>query len=215
MLRVIGNSHAGIFSGKQQNWATWPEKCIDRIVNVKSFQLGPVIAYNFYEHHLPKVYDIINADPPLKHEWYLFTIGEVDCRWHIPYQADKQKVKFETIVEECVDRYFKAILELKQKKYNVAIWGVHPSTSSGHNNDPDNPVFGDFLLRNSISEYWNLYIAYLCKFYKIPYISIFYDLLNEDGSRKEEYYMDYCHLSESSLPLIKERINRCIPNLNI
>jgi hypothetical protein len=215
MLRVIGNSHAGIFSGKQQNWATWPGKCIDTIVNVKSFQLGPIIAYNFYEHHLPKVYEIINADPPLKHDWYLFTVGEVDCRWHIPFQSDKKKVRFESVVEECCDRYFKALLDLKNKKINVAVWGVHPSTSSGHNEDPDNPVFGDFLLRNSISEYWNSYSDYLCRLYKIPFISIYYDLLNNDFTRKDEYFLDYCHLSEKALPIIKGKINSWIPELHL
>ena len=63
----------------------------DSIDIFRTYHLGPTIAYNFYEHHFPRVLDIINTSNINKEDDYIcLVVGEVDCRWHLPLQAEKQ-----------------------------------------------------------------------------------------------------------------------------
>jgi hypothetical protein len=191
MIFVFGNSHAHVFTdthpatfgiGKQS------EKFI-------SLSLGPTIAYNFYEHHYPTMFNWIQQLNINKEKDYIvLAIGEVDCRWHLPYQAHIQNKTNEEIVTECIDRYFSVYLVLKEKGYNIIGWGGHPSTTTEHNDDQNEPVFGDCLTRNKISLLWNNLLKEKCEENDIPFVSIIEDLIDENGLTKMEYFSDYCHL---------------------
>lgn len=204
MIYAIGNSHAHFFTNSE------PSDIIGRFKNqyFTSFSLGPTIAYNFYEHHLPKIIDLINFKQIniLPDDYILLVVGEVDCRWHLPKQAEEQKRDIEDITRECINRFFRSHLFLKEKGFNVVSWGGHPSTTSGHNDDPSNPVYGDCLYRNKISKYWDSYLSYISLINSIPNISIINDLINENGLTKMEYFIDYCHLNHDKL--IKNILNK-------
>ena len=68
-----------------------------------------------------------------------------------------QNKNIEFLVEECINRYFRCYLDLINRGYKVIIWGGHPSTTSGHNDDENSPVYGDCQHRNAITLYWNNY----------------------------------------------------------
>lgn len=192
MIYVFGNSHAHLFTNSKP--ATFGRGENSNKV-FTSYSLGPVIAYNFYEHHYPGMIDIINGIPFDKDtDAILIAIGEVDCRWHLPYQAKLQNKTNEEIVKECIDRFFRAHAHLDSHGYTVIGWGGHPSTTSGHNEDPSNPVFGDCITRNEISKLWNSYLHSKCTSNQLKFVSIIEDLIDESGLTKMEYYTDYCHL---------------------
>ena len=139
-------------------------------------------------------------------DYILLAIGEVDCRWHLPYQAHLQNKNNNDIVSECIERLFKSYLDLKSRGYNVIGWGGHPSTSSSHNDDPQQPVFGDCLNRNNITLLWDEYLSTKCNSNNIPYISIVRDLIDDNGLTKMEYFSDYCHLDYNKIyPLIEKK----------
>jgi hypothetical protein len=197
MIYAIGNSHAHFFTNSH------PADTEGRFKNeyFTSYSLGPTIAYNFYEHHLQKIIELIQSNKinifPSDH--ILLVVGEVDCRWHLPKQAEEQKRNVQDIVNECIDRFFKTHLFLKQNGYNVISWGGHPSTIAGHNDDLSSPVYGDCLYRNKISKEWDSYLKYVSLINSIPNISIIHDLIDENGLTKMEYFIDYCHLNHSKL----------------
>jgi len=201
MIFVFGNSHAHVFTN------THPATLGlgGQNDNFTSVSLGPTIAYNFYEHHYLTMLNWVNRLNINKEKDYIvLAIGEVDCRWHLPYQASIQNKTNEEIVTECIDRYFRVYLDLKNKGYKIIGWGGHPSTISGHNNDPNNPVFGDCLTRNKISLYWNNLLEKKCLDNEITFISIINDLIDENGLTKMEYFDDYCHLNYNN---IKDKLN--------
>jgi len=208
MIYVFGNSHAHFFTdstparfGKGENE--------NENEHFQSFSLGPVIAYNFFEHHYPTMIGMLNGLPVTPRDYVMIAVGEVDCRWHLPKQADAQKRPVETVVDECLDRFFRAHKHLQENGYNVLAWGGHPSTTRGHDDNPSEPVFGDCLTRNKISLRWNDYLETLCKQHGIGFTSIVRDLIDGDGLTKMEYYKDYCHLdSKKLLPSVTEQFRQ-------
>jgi hypothetical protein len=201
MIFVFGNSHAHVFTNTHPATSGLGNQNDD----FTSVSLGPTIAYNFYEHHYLTMLNWINGlNINQEKDYIVLAIGEVDCRWHLPYQASIQNKTNEEIVTECIDRYFRVYLDLKERGYNIIGWGGHPSTTSGHNSDPNNPIFGDCLTRNKISLYWNNLLEKKCIDNEIPFVSIINDLIDENGLTKMNFFDDYCHLNYNN---IKEKLN--------
>lgn len=192
MIYIFGNSHAHPFTNSKPSTFGKGENSNNYIT---SYSLGPIIAYNFYEHYYPEMINILNdISFNAKEDSILIAVGEVDCRWHLPYQAKLQNRTHEDLVKECIDRFFRAHLHLSSHGYNVVGWGGHPSTTSDHNDDPSCPVFGDCLTRNQISRIWNSYMEHKCISNGLKFVSILEDLIDDNSLTKMEYYIDYCHL---------------------
>jgi hypothetical protein len=203
MIYCFGNSHAHFFTDSTPAQFGEGE---NRNEHFRSFSLGPVIAYNFIIHHFPTMIQMVNQLPITENDYVMLAIGEVDCRWHIPKQAELQKKDPLELTRECIDRFFQAHTHLAEAGYQVIGWGGHPSTTRGHDDNPSEPVFGDCLSRNKISLEWSDYLEKKCKESNIRFVSIIRDLINVDGLTKMEYYKDYCHLnSKVYLPTVIEK----------
>jgi hypothetical protein len=174
-----------------------------------SVSLGPTIAYNFYENHYNKLLEWVNTLNINKETDYVMVIvGEVDCRVHLPHQIISQKRPMFDVVKECIDRFFRVYIDLKNKGYNVIGWGGHPSTTSGPSENPSEPVVGDCDYRNTISLLWNDYLEKLCVKNNIPYISIIKELMDENNLTNMNFFMDYCHLNHEKVKeIIKNKFN--------
>ncbi len=206
MIYVFGNSHSAFFTDSTPSKFGEGE---NRNEYFRSFSLGPVIAYNFIIHHFPTMIEWINQLPISQSDYVLISIGEVDCRWHIPKQAELQKRDPIELTHECIDRFFQAHSHLTEAGYNVIGWGGHPSTTRGHDDNPSEPIYGDCLSRNKISLEWSNYLQQKCEEKNIKFVSIIKDLINVDGLTKMEYYSDYCHLdSKKYLPIVIEKFKK-------
>ena len=176
----------------------------------KSYPIGPTIAYNFSTHHLPKVKQIIEENKIPDGAKILLVVGEVDCRWHIPFQADKQKRSTGSIVVECLDRFFETLIHLRELGYEPMGWGTHPTTILGHSDDINQPRFGDVIYRNGICLVWNDYLQYKCARYNFPYKSIYWNLVYSNNITRVEYFQDYCHLSTHKVrPFVEKEFGLC------
>ncbi len=205
MIHVIGNSHAHYFSESTNIVAPY---CHQTHQYFRSYSIGAAISYNFYEHHLPIVKDLVRQINPSKED-YIMLCGfhEIDCRWHLPKKIVETNLSMEYVVDECLERYFRTFINLKNDKVNLIVFGSHPSTTGGHNNDyPNNPVYGDCLFRNKITKYFNNEFKELCIKHNIHYIDIFDYLVDENGLTKMEYFRDYCHLNFKSHPYMVEQL---------
>jgi hypothetical protein len=204
-IHVIGNSHVNIFRSLNTDTLFGD----DTISLFKTHHIGPTIAYNFYEHHYPKILEILERDNLDKQTNYIcLIVGEVDCRLHLPKQASIQNKNIYDLTKECVDRFFRCYTDLISKGYKVIVWGGHPSTTSGHSDNPDKPVFGDCITRNKISIYWNNYLKQKSEELNIPFISVMHELILKDGLTNMSYFMDYCHLKSTKImPLVMDKIN--------
>ena len=195
-INAVGNSHCHFFSGSHPGDTLGSKKNKYFI----SYSLGPIIAYNFYENHLSKIYHIIHSRKikVTSADYILLVVGEVDCRWHLPKQSSAKEIPIERAVDECVHRFFRAVLDLN-KHHKVITWGGHPSTNAAHSENPESPIFGDVLSRNKTSLLWDSLLGEKSVKHGIPHVSILKELLNADGTTKMEYYQDYCHLKTEPL----------------
>lgn len=202
MIHLIGNSHVNTFSNDNKvNMSFENELFI-------SHHIGPVIAYNFYEHHMGSVYSILKNKNIPTSDYISLIVGEVDCRLHLPLHADRLGVADITMVSECVDRLFVCYDELTKMGYNLIVFSTHPTTIESHDmSRSDRPIYGNVERRNSICSMWNAKTMEMCKDRDIVYID-FYDLLVDDNNiTKMEYFLDYCHLNSSMcFPFILNKI---------
>jgi hypothetical protein len=188
MIHCIGNSHVNTFSNSS-------------IINYKTFDnpyfiphwIGPTIAYNFFEHHLLKALETVDKIDKQK-DFITLIVGEVDCRYHLPKQAEEQKRSDEDIVKECIDRFIRCYDEFKNNGYKIIITGTHPTTTAEHDLNPHGPIWGNVERRNKICVLWNRYLKSEAKKRNVPFISIYDYLVDENNITKMEYYFDNNHL---------------------
>jgi hypothetical protein len=194
MIYIIGNSHINNFSGDTKlNYGGPP---LDP--KFEFYYLGATIAYNFFEHHYPKSLQFLkNKDPQTSYVTYV--VGEVDCRFHIPLQFEKQKRPVEDLVKECIDRFFRCYIDLKEKGYKVFHTSTHPTTLSPPSTNAEQPIYGDWRLRNGICVIWNNYCKELCSKHDIPFVDYYGHLIDNENKTKTEYFLDYCHLNSSKV----------------
>lgn len=211
-IEIFGNSHAGVITGAPPSGTAvkkqkekprgrgYTEK--NPLYPFRTWFLGPVLAYNFYEHHLHKIYDHINENSNFfkGDVVLLLAAGEIDCRVHLPkYVSNERSV--EDVVNECVTRYHRSLLHLKTKGYKVAAMGAIPSLCDETlqlkmtEHELKNDVSGNTYTRNKIVSVWDEIHSNYCKRDGIPYVSIHKNLTDEKGMTREELYCDIIHLS--------------------
>lgn len=205
MIHCIGNSHAHYFT--QSHPASI--ECDKKNNLFNSYSVGPIIAYNFYEHHLPKVCNVLDNINYKDGDYIMFIVGEVDCRWHLPKMINDKNLDIENTIYECVNRYFRSIVKIKNNGYNIIVFGVHPSTNEKHSDNESEPIFGDVIYRNKISKIFNSKLKELSIKENVLYVDIF-DFLKDGEFTKMEYFKDYCHLNELSLPYTIQKIKKII-----
>lgn len=204
MIYVFGNSHAHFFTNSKPQTSGYGERTNEYF---KSYSLGPVIAYNFTPHHLPRVFSVLEkSEFDKSKDSIILAVGEVDCRWHLPKKSSDSNLKIKDVVDECVNRFFESYILLKSSGYNVIGWGVQPSTNEEHNDETDKPIFGSVHFRNEVSNEWNGALQVRCVMNGFKYTDIFVPLLNTDLTTKSELYYDYCHLNSEILlePVIEK-----------
>ena len=208
MIYCFGNSHVNFFTDDHPE--TNNRWTCDSAGIFTSYCIGPVIAYNFTKNHLPKVLQILSSNKNFNfdEDYVMIVIGEVDCRWHLPKQINDQNRQMEEVVEECVNRFFESFFILREKGYKFIGWGGHPSTTAGHSNNMDSPVFGDCKSRNKISSHFKNIYKQKCLENNIPFISILEDLIDDDGLTRMDFFRDYCHLKTDLLiEKVIEKVN--------
>jgi len=205
-IYCIGNSHVNIFRGIDTVFGD------DNIDLFTTHHIGPTVAYNFYENHYPKVLEYLScANIDKQNDYVMLIVGEVDCRWHLPKQAEVQNKNIEELIEECIDRFFRCYLDLVNIGYKVIVWGVHTSTTDGHNDDLSCPVYGNCEYRNKISLYWNDYLQKMSENNNLKILSIIKYLLDDNNLTKMEYFLDYCHLKSSMvIPFVYNELDKII-----
>jgi hypothetical protein len=203
----IGNSHVNIFRGVDHVWGN------DEIDMFTTIHIGATIAYNFYEHHYQKVLEsLASSNINMQQDYVMLIVGEVDCRWHLPKQAEIQNKNVRILVEECINRYFRCYLDLIHRGYKVIAWAGHPSTTMGHNDDPNFMVYSNCEYRNAICLYWDRYLQKMSETHNIPFVSIINYLIDTNTNlTKMEYFLDFCHLKSSIvMPFVYTELKKII-----
>tara|TARA_B100000900_G_scaffold416277_1_gene450952 strand:+ start:30077 stop:30718 length:642 start_codon:yes stop_codon:yes gene_type:complete len=207
MIICLGDSHASVFSRKEKIISQWPKKDYKLFSKIKPIRIGPATAYNL-EKKINLLNKILNRTFYPRNSYVLFCFGEVDIRAHLLKQSRLQNKSVEFLVEECVDRYISTIN--KVSPYRRIRKGVFAPIASWSEMKPyDGPSFGTNLERNKVTEAFNNYLEKKCTENNLVFVSIFEDMLNEDGTTNEIFLDDFgtgIHLNQKSMPLIMKKL---------
>lgn len=211
MIYAFGNSHAHFFTDSHPGELGWGKKINKNFMSYSANFHNPtyrhVLAHKFNERFFPYLIKPINDLTLTDKDYIMFVVGEIDCRWHFPKKIITQSRSIDDVIMEEMETYFfPSFITLKNNGYQILGWGGHASTTRGHNNDPDNPIYGDCLFRNEISLKWSLLLEKKCKEHNIPFISIINNLIDDNGLTKMEYYYDDYHLKPNVMPFV---IKKC------
>jgi hypothetical protein len=211
----IGDSHASFFSGSvnKDNFMVqpqWPSKSNDVIPLFRSYRIGPSTAYNLmYKKYI--LDDIISKSVNKEKDRVVFCFGEVDCRVHVRRFMDINNVIMEVVVNQIVERYMEVINFYKNNGYDVAVWGPIASFPDEH----IDKVNLDFMItyekvkdlgntkeRNLITKFFNERLKEECEKNDIDFVTIFYDMVNENLLTNKTYVDKAIHLNRNSIPLM-------------
>jgi hypothetical protein len=211
-VHVIGDSHVALFSGSDEMVDAWPRSSRDPSGRFRAYRLGPVLAYRLPDLATTslgreKLLATLAYGPVPPRGTVMLCFGEIDCRYHIPRQAELQERDVTQVVAECVARYASVVLEVQAMGFATCVWGVIPANEvAPEEADPEYPFWGTAPGRNAVVRTFNALLAESLEPHGVPVISIFDSLAGPDGVPKRDYYMDSVHLSQKALPLAVEAI---------
>lgn len=206
MIYAFGNSHVAIFSGTDIMVPIWPNRSVDALPWFRTFRIGAVTAYQALKH-MTTIYEICGAVGfEREKDSILFVFGEVDIRAHIIEQSEKQNRPTVQIAKEVVDRYFAAIMDAVHNNIDVMVFGCIAGFKLQEGaRTPPWPHSGSCVERNIITRIFNDRLEDKCEKESIPFISVFEEMLDENGETKI-CYLDKlgagCHATTRLLPLI-------------
>jgi len=231
MIYIIGDSHVSVFSGTDTThdglrhiqpefgecYTIKKGKLRDKINRFEQkilyfcpIKIGSHTAYNSYS----KLYKIEMAieEYNIKEKEYIFLcFGEIDIRNHIGPKAQKENISLEKGIEVCVEEYMRTVTYLKSKYKNINI-GVYgpPASSTGYWNNSTVYGFADVVTRNKMTLYFNKYLKKRCDEYNIIFKEIASKMILDNGTTNQKFIMDDIHLSQKTMPLIKEEFSDII-----
>jgi len=197
MIFCFGNSHVGVFSGTNYPVPIWPERSNDLLPWFRTFNMGAVTAYQSMKH-IQTIKSILATISEFDKEkdTLLLVFGEVDIRMHVYRQLTLQGRPIESIIEEVAKRYFEAVSVLLTEGFNIALYGCI-ATCTRATMFLRRPPYGTIEERNEASALFDNLIRVFCKKHNLPYISIFNELLLEDGT-SDLRYMDTFYMGEGN-----------------
>jgi len=201
MIHCIGDSHSAFFSGVEDMQPVWPDIAVNALPFFKSYRIGPATAYQLHTKQdiIESIYRTVEKEDKI-----MFCFGEVDCRAHLIKQIFIQNRSIQDLVKECVERYLNAISYFSQNYPNrIIVWG--PIASWCDQKQYSGPSYGTNQERNVVTKLFNDLLKDKCAELGYEFISIFYEMLNEDlttnGDFLEDWQGVHIHLSQRAMPL--------------
>lgn len=200
---VIGDSHVSLFGGLDRIQPIWPSPSLDVLPDLRSFHLGPVLAYNLDRYGSSslgreRMEAVLTYLPPSAR--VLLSFGEIDCRVHL-LKNGPSAAEANARVKACQRNFLNGALRLKQQGHKVSIYNVIPSTPNEHWSDAEYPTNGTCLERNTITRQLNQMLMESCHIHGIGFLSSFDHFVDSKGQTDPAWLMDHVHLSQAALPI--------------
>lgn len=218
---VLGDSHVNFFSGNEFLTFSSIGNDINICPNITNnpftvLHLGPCLAYNCNKPNTSTQFhekiDFLCNNFIKPNARIMCCLGEIDIRVHVFRQSQLQNCNYTKIVDNILNEYITFLLDLKNKGFRVYCWGPIASQSEACPVDPNFPRNGTEKERNIATEYFTHKLNSLCEQHKIPFLSIFNQMIDDNYTTLEHYLSsDHCHLSQTALalaqPMWKKELN--------
>lgn len=216
-LHCIGDSHASFFGGKDRMQPSWPSLSRDQIPRVRSYRIGPALAYNLLKEGTAtrgreSMLEILKTLPNGAN--VLLCFGEIDCRAHLAKQAARQGLPVNDVVAACVERYLAAGAQVGARGFQVGYWQV-PPPSLHTELSGEFPMEGSFVQRMAITREFNRLLACGATAQRQVFVSIFDQLTDANGLPIQDYFLDGIHLSQQAMPAALAALRVAWPALDL
>ena len=212
MIHCIGDSHVSFFGGKDEVAPSWTEFGAETWgINpmFRPYRIGPYLAYSVgtQGHEGYRSLLVVLGKIPRGAD-VMLVFGEIDCRAHLLRQRDRQARPLEDVAADCVARYFRTVDEVQSMGYRVIVFGGIPTGCEAAVRNDDGPwaYHGSARERNQTARLFDQNVVARCSAKGIRSLSIFDELVDEEGDTKREYFMDAIHLSQAAMPLVMARL---------
>ncbi len=226
MIYIIGDSHVSVFSGTDKTHDNLrhiqPEfgtcytlsggqlrqhinRFEQKIPYFCPIKIGSNTAWNSF-NKLPIIKQVITEYKIGKDDYVFTCFGEIDIRNHIGFNIGENQTVFD-VINITVDRYMRTVLHLKSEGVNVGVYAPPASSVGGPSSGRQ---YKDVIFRNQMTKYFNGYLKQKCDEENIPFKDISDKMMLSDGTTDTKYLMDPIHLSQESIPLLKEVFNDII-----
>ena len=191
---IIGNSHAHSFTGSRLSNFGKGQRSTKLL---SSYSLGPVSAKTFLTSKWKIAEQFLSQIQNPSSTLVLLSLGENDCRWYIPFEADNLQMEFDEltagiVVKEYLDSMFKVMQKVQSLGFQIAGWAGHPTPDLP--NDPERVIYGPYSFRSKLTSQWEHELSAYCKENNILFLSPITNLLNESGTPDRSKYVDEWHL---------------------
>jgi hypothetical protein len=195
VIYVVGDSHTAIFKNDPAF----------KVVGIAGTAHNLIYKESTSNSH-QKLQQVIGTIDK-KCDFVMLVLGEIDCRFHIYYQATKKHEPILCIILETVRNYGLALDWLLCQGVSPIVLGI-PPTGTYDRFEFDMPG-KPYALPETLAEIYrefNKQMQYYCRSTGIPYLDIYSKTVDDKGFLKKEYAADAVHLNEKALPLIKEML---------
>jgi len=191
---VIGNSHAHSFTGSRLSNFGKGQKSTKLL---SSYSLGPVSAKTFLTSKWKIAEQFLSQIQNPSSTLVLLSLGENDCRWYIPREADNLQMEFDElaagiVAKEYLNSMFKVMQKVQSLGFQIAGWAGHPTPDLP--DDPERVIYGPYSFRSALTNQWERELSAYCQENEILFLSPISNLLNESGMPDRSKYVDEWHL---------------------
>jgi len=215
-LFVLGDSHALFFAGMERMEPT--HSIVPHAhAGVRVYYLGPGLAGSLIKPHsrnrtAEKITMALEEPRRLGSKTLLLVFGEIDCRYHIRYIAEKmfgvEPHHWLEAARLTVKRYVAFLLSLKLQGFNPVVWAPIASTPRCAEANPW-ITLGTTQERNWLTRHVIALLQAECQHYQIPLLSVFEFLVDSALNTKPEFSSDGTHLSQRYWGLWLEQARQC------
>lgn len=226
VIHCIGDSHCSFFIGADRIQPYWPADSINELPWFKSYHIGPALAHNLTKNGTTSrgreiLFEILSSRVP-KGAYVLLSFGEIDCRVHLVKQAHKKGVPLETVVEACLDEYFKVVSEVTAMGYRVIVYNVCPARKGTKfrsldykNAEIELVALGSWKDRNLATSLFNTGAKRRCQECGAKFLMNAQHITDRNGKLIPLYLMDAVHLSQRAMPATLDELIKICPELDI
>jgi len=166
--------------------------------NFKVFHLGPVLAYNLNSYGTQtqgrEKIDYLLKNEIQKKSLLMFAFGEIDIRAHIlkcgVLQAKER-------LNKALENYMKFLDYIVNEGYRIIVYGPIASQNDDLGSHPEFPRSGSEVERNYITLLFNQQLESFCKKRNLGFITLFYDMIDENLRTKNQFTYDGYHINNA------------------
>ena len=205
MIRVIGDSHVSVLSGRADLQPCWPKRVRSAFAGVETIRLGSYLAYSVTRSgHMArrKLMAALRTSKP--NDTIVLSFGEIDCRCHVVRQAELRKVPIATVARELAREYVHAARALVPDR-GLFFLCAPPTSPVLHRNTAWARA-GTFEQRRRAVQAFNRELKRVADKAGYRAIDVTGTVLGVDGRANPLFAWDGLHLGRATLPAIVQEL---------